>query len=366
MKTALTNLIKFLAFAGVGVTILYLVYQQQEANYLAKCAADGTAEADCSLMDKLIADFRGLNYWWILMVMVTFSLSNLSRAIRWGMLLQPLSHRPRLVNTYATVIIGYLANMFLPRIGEVVRGATLSRYEKIPVEKVMGTIVLDRLMDVLFLLLFVGLAFVLEFDVLRGFLEENLPEDFSWYRFFQSPLFLGLFAVGLLGLGLLYAFRQRVQQSAFYRKITDLLRGFAEGLRTIRQLEKPGLILLHSANVWLMYYLMNYLCFFAFAPTAHLSPGAGQMVLIIGAYGIVLTSPGGKGSYHRLAIQDLALYGIDSDDAFSFANIAYVTIQIVYNFLIGVLCFLLIGWLNRRYVPPVTPQNDSNEALATN
>ncbi len=366
MKTAITNVIKFLAFAGVGVTILYFVYQQQEANYLAKCAADGIAEADCSLMDKLISDFKGLNYWWILMVMVAFTLSNLSRAIRWGMLIKPLSHQPRLVNTYATVIIGYLANMALPRIGEVVRGATLAQYEKIPVEKVMGTIVLDRLMDVLFLLLAVGLAFVLEFDTLLNFLAQNLPEDFTWYGFLQSPIFLGIVAFGVIILGLLYAFRQRAQQSALFRKISNLVKGFAEGLRTIRQLERPWLFLFHSTNVWVMYYLMNYLCFFAFAPTADLSPAAGLMVFVFGAFGIVIPSPGGMGSYHWLAIQALALYGIDSNDAFSFANVAYITIQIVYNVVIGMICFLLIGWVNRNYIPPVAPKSDSNESLATN
>lgn len=340
-----------MAFVGIGVTILYLVYQSQQASYQAKCALDGIPAEDCVLLDKVISDFKSANPWWLLMALLAFTISNISRAIRWGMLLEPLSHKPRLINTFLTVIINYVSNLALPRMGEIIRGATLARYEQVPVEKVMGTIVVDRIMDVIYLILFVGLALLLEFDVILNFFNQNAGDQNSSGGLLQNPVVQGIIAVGLLGLVLLFVFRQQIQQSKFYAKVVNILKGFLEGLQTIRQLDRPWLFIFHSTNIWAMYFIMNYFCILSFAPTADLSPLAGLMVFVFGAFGIVIPSPGGMGTYHWLAIQALALYGIESSDAFSFANIAFFLIQIFYNIVFGLLAFIFIGRVNKGYAP---------------
>ncbi|MCI5080394.1 MAG: flippase-like domain-containing protein, partial [Saprospiraceae bacterium] len=290
-------------------------------------------------------DFRTANYFWILIVLFAFTISNVSRAIRWNMLIRPLGYRPRFINSFLTTVLGYFANLGLPRLGEVVRGGTLARYEKIPMEKVMGTIVVDRVVDVISILVMTSLAFLLEFNTLWEFAQQYVPVD----RLIKViAILVGLGVVGLAGLWLM---RKTLAKTAFYEKFMKILTGFYDGLKTIGQLEKPWLFVLHSINIWVMYYLMTYLCFFAFAPTAGLSPLAGLVVFVFGGWGIVIPSPGGMGTYHFLVQIALGIYGISGDDAFSFANIAFFSIQLGCNVTIGLLALILLPIINRSYEP---------------
>ena len=344
-KKIIVNLLKFVIFLGIGLGILYLVYQNQNTAYQAQCALDGVPASDCSLIHKVMDDFKSANYFWVIIVLIAFTVSNVSRAIRWNMLIAPLGYRPRFINSFLSTVLGYFANLGLPRVGEVVRGGTLSRYEKIPLEKVMGTIVVDRIIDVISILLVTSLAFLLEFESLWRFAQQYIPVDRLW----KIILILGI--LGVSGLGVLWLLRKNLAKTKFYGKFIKILKGFYDGLKTIGQLEKPWLFMFHSINIWLMYYLMTYLCFFAFAPTADLSPLAGLVVFVFGGWGIVIPSPGGMGTYHFLVQIALGIYGIGGDDAFSFANIAFFSIQLGCNVFIGLLALLLLPMLNRSNEP---------------
>lgn len=349
LKKVLTNLLKFSVFLSVGLVILYWVYQKQNAAYQAECDLKGVPLADCSLLQKVLNDFASAEVFWLLMVLFCFTLSNISRAIRWNMLLQQLGYKPRLVNGFLTVILGYFANLGLPRVGEVVRAGSMARYEGIPLEQVMGTVVVDRVIDVMSILLVTALALALEFDTLWGFLQENsnLQENLSN----NSTLLLILAVTGLSGLGLLYALRVKIQRSKIYQKIEGILVGFVEGLQTIRKLDRPGWFILHSVNIWLMYFMMTYVCFFAFAPTAQLAATAALVVFVFGGWGIVIPSPGGMGTYHFLATTALGFYGIAGDDGFSWSNISFFTIQIGCNITVGLLALILLPIINRDRLP---------------
>ncbi|MEL6832026.1 MAG: lysylphosphatidylglycerol synthase transmembrane domain-containing protein [Bacteroidota bacterium] len=357
MKKALTNFLKFLLFLSVGLVILYWVYQKQNAAYQAECELKGIAEADCSLLQKVLTDFASADYFWLLMVLLCFTISNISRAVRWNMLLRQLGFMPRLINGFLTIILGYFANLGLPRVGEVVRAGTMARYEKIPVEKVMGTVVVDRVIDVISILLVTALALALEFDTLWAFLQENnaLGEKLSE----NSTLLIGLALLGVLGLVGLYLMRKRLQQTKLYQKISGILMGFVEGLQTISKLDKPFLFVLHSINIWLMYFLMTYVCFFAFEPTAHLSASIALVVFVFGGWGIVIPSPGGMGTYHFLATTALGFYGIAGDDGFSWSNISFFTIQIGCNISIGILALILLPVINRSTADGSPPDEEA-------
>lgn len=340
---------RFLLFLGVGVGILGLLYRSQNKAYQAECALKGIPAEECELIDKVISDFAGANYWWIGLVLVLFTISNISRAIKWNMLIHPLGYRPRFINSLLAILIGYFANLGLPRLGEVVRAGMLSRYERIGAEKVMGTIVVDRVIDVISIFIVTALALVLEYDTMMQFFAENtgLSEKTGMLRtFFMVATPLGLF---LLVLG--WVFRQRLMQTGLYKKVRNVILGFVEGLRTVGRLEKPWLFILHSINIWLMYYLMTYVCFFAFAPTAELSPIAALAVFTFGSWGIVVPSPGGMGTYHYLVQTALSMYGINGEDSFSFANIAFFSIQLGCNVVLGILALLLMPRINQNYEP---------------
>jgi glycosyltransferase 2 family protein len=362
VNKTLSTFLKFAVFLGVGLTILYLLYTSQDAAYRAQCVIDNIPEEQCSLMQKLIDDFKSTNLFWIGAVLLAFTISNISRAIRWNMLIRPLGYAPRLINSFLVIIVAYFANLGLPRIGEVVRGAMIAQYEKIPVEKAMGTIVTDRIVDVLSLLSVIGLAFILQFDTLWGYLKEQLgngDEADGGGSIFSNPIVMVLLA-GILAIAVLFfALRKKIKESAFFQKIRTILKGFGEGLQSIRKLERPGWFLFHSLNIWLMYFLMTYFCFFSFAPTAHLGPVAGLMVFVFGAFGIVIPTPGGMGSFHFLAMAALALYGINEADAFSFSNILFFSVQIGCNVLLGCAALLLLPIINKHYDPKVPTANKS-------
>lgn len=350
MKKQLINFFKFLLFLGLGLGILYLVYQKQNAAFLEDCALKNISQQDCgSLLQKVFKDFREANYFWILMVLFAFTLSNVSRAIKWQMLLRPLGYNPRFINAFLTTILGYFANLGLPRMGEVVRGATLARYENIPVEKVMGTIVVDRIIDVISILVVTCLAFLLEYEVIWQFVEKevSLSERFGG----SGNLLLGFIGVSAILLLLFYLFRKPLMKTRLMQKILHLAQGFWQGIQTVRSLKNPALFIFHSINIWLMYYTMTYLCFFAFEPTSHLSPMAALVVFVFGGWGIVIPSPGGMGTYHFLAQMALSIYGVSGDDGFSWANISFFSIQLGCNISIGLLAIIILPLINRAYQP---------------
>ncbi len=357
MKKTIVNILKFFLFLGIGLGILFLVYRSQNAAYQEECALKGIPAEDCSLLRKVIVDFQEANYFWVLMVLVAFMFSNVSRAIRWNMLLRPMGYTPRFINALLTTVLGYFANLGLPRLGEVVRGASLSQHEKIPLEKVMGTIVVDRIIDVFSILLVTGLALLLEFDTILQFIDEKA--DFGKLANLGNLMAVAA-VIGLAGMGLIYIFRKPLSKTVLYQKIRNLALGFWEGLQTVRQLDRPWLFLFHSINIWFMYYMMTYLCFFAFGPTAGLPAVAALTVFVFGGWGVVIPSPGGMGTYHFLAQTALMMYGISGEDGFSWANIAFFSIQLGCNVLVGILALIFLPVINRNY----QPQSSKEEPVA--
>ena len=338
-------------FLGVGLTILYFVFQKQQAAYLEECAMNGIAAADCSLINKIIADFKSTNYWWIGAVFLCYILSNISRSLRWQMLIKPLGRKPRFVNVFSAVMIAYFGNLGLPRLGEVMRSVAISKYEVIPLERVIGTVILERLMDVLFLLICIGLCFLIEFDTIMAFLQKGKETD-SGPNYFL--LIAGMGAALFLLIGFL--FRKKIMATALFKKLLNIIKGFGEGILSVRKMDSPLLFWFHSAFIWVMYFFMTYFCFFAFAPTADLAPKIALLAFVVGALAIAVPSPGGMGTYHLFIIQLLAIYGVSETDAFSFANILFFSVQLGINVVVGLAVFLLLPIINKNYHPEPLPE----------
>ena len=349
MNKNLANALKFILFIGVGFGILYLMYRGQQAAYLEQCRLDGTPADQCSLLDKLIADFKSANPFWLVMTLVAFSLSNLSRGLRWNMMLRTLGHTPRLINAFLTINLGYFANLGFPRIGEVVRAATMARYEKISLERVVGTIVVGRTIDVVMLLTITGIALLLGREKLWNKATE-LVDLTDKVDTLQTLAVVGGIAFVLLA-GILWWQRARIISSAVGQRVIGVFRGFAEGLQTALKVKSPALFFLHSINIWVMYILMTYFVILAFSPTAALNLEAALVTFVAGGWGIVIPSPGGMGTYHFLTGEALQLYGITSLDSFSWANISFFTINIGCNVLIGLFGLLALPRINRGYEP---------------
>ena len=355
MNKTLRSILQFLFFLALGVAIITYIYTNLESAYLEDCMQSGNT--DCSFSGKILDDFKKVNVWWIGLVMIMFMLSNWSRATRWIMLIEALGYKVRKANAFFTIMLGYFANMGLPRMGEFIRAGSFARYEKIPVDRVMGTIVTDRLFDVFSLLIIIILALILEFDMFGGFLAENavIPGGAS-----LGPWLIGIVAV--IGLLSIYYHRKLIAllPGTLSEKVQAIVDGVKEGILSVKKLRSPGAFLFHSAFIWLLYYLMTYLCFFSFPPTSHLSMTAGLIVFVFGSLGMVIPTPGGLGSYHYLVMVALGLYGISDTDSFSFAFILYLSIAVLCNVIFGVIALLFLPLHNRHH-----QDNTENGSIVT-
>lgn len=313
--------------------------------HLEQCAQDGIPESECSLIDTLIEDFKSVKVFWIFAVCLVFMISNILRALRWNQLLEPLGYKPKLFNGVGSIMLGYFTNMAIPRIGEVVRAGSLAKYEDIPAEKIFGTIVVDRLLDVISLLIVMGITFLLSFEKIGGYITENSQIS-------GTTLIGVLVALTISGLIGLWVIKKMIidtkSSNAFILKIQKLILGFKDGLLAILKVKNVTLLIVNSIGIWLMYYLMMYFCFFAFEPTSGLSPVAALVAFVFGSLGIVIPSPGGIGTYQWLVSEALVIYGLDLIPAFSFANIMFFTVQIFCNIAFGIFFYLALPFYNRK------------------
>lgn len=321
------------------------MYQSQSRLHLADCLSKGIPAESCSLIDKLVNDFKGVNWFWIVVICGIFMLSNIFRALRWHQLMEPLGFAPRIMNSLGAVVLAYFANLGIPRIGELVRAATISRYEKIPIEKAMGTIVLGRLLDFICLFVVMLLAFIISFDHFVRYFQDNFIYD-PWM------VLVVVITILLLGFTSLIIFNRLLENSTSNNKliikIQKLWVGFKDGLVTIKRVRNIPLLVFYSASIWIMYFLMIYLCFNAYQPTEHLGAEAGLVAFVFGSLGIVFPAPGGMGSYQFMVSQALVIYAINSVDAFTFSNIVFFAIQIFGNVIFGVLFLILLPIYNRK------------------
>ena len=308
---------------------------------------EGTDLDNCSLWDKMLADLSSADFGWIALVILCFMISNLSRALRWNMLLKPLGLDAKLHNTFGSIMIAYFANLTIPRSGEIIRSVMISRYEDVEVEKAMGTIVTDRIIDVLSLLIAIGLAFILSFGKMNAYFKENMDLD-TLEQILSFPALAIVPVIGLSTIYLTYRNWDKLLDTMLGQKIYKIVSGFSDGIKSIKDVENVPVFIFHSVIIWTMYYVMTYLCFLAFTPTSDLGLVAGLTVFVFGSLGIVFPSPGGMGSYHYLVGEALGFYNIGGADAFSFAMIVFISINLFCNIFFGLIFIILLPIIHKK------------------
>jgi uncharacterized protein (TIRG00374 family) len=349
MRQHLAKGVKVGLFFTVGIIILYLVYQRQNVAFQADCALKGIPLPSCSLLNKVVVDISGANYFWVLITMFLFMCTNALRALRWQMMFVALGYRPRLINLFGTIMINYLANLGIPRSGEVIRAGLIAEYEDMPVEKALGTIFTDRIFDVFMLAIVVVLAILFGGSDFVAYLEQNVNIASRLSSILNSPSFFIIFIlVAASTTYMVYSYRDSIKNSALGKKILGLVSGFADGVKSVQKVSSITLFIIYTVGIWVLYYFMMYLAFFTFVPTAHLGPIAGLVVFVFGSLGILIPTPGGMGSYHYLVGEALAMYGINGSDAFSFANIVFFSIQIFVNVIFGIISLIVLPFVNKN------------------
>lgn len=275
----------------------------------------------------------------LLMVVVAY-ISHVLRAERWRMLLRATGNSGTLLNSFLSLMVGYLVNLAIPRGGELSRCYNLLKLEKTPVEVSFGTVVVERIVDVLSLLLVIAIAFVVEWDKLMAFVN-SLGLGTGAQQPFRVPAWAFVGAILVLGLaGLVFAFRKN-------QRLHKILEGFRAGLLSIVHMENKGLFIFYSLAIWILYFLMSYAVILAFDTTRELGTNAVLTLFALGAIAMAAPLPGGTGSYHTIVPLGLVmLYQLPQANAIAFVFIfhAWQTVTMIAG---GVLSLIASYWLVR-------------------
>lgn len=294
---------------------------------------------------KLSEDFSQARYEFIFLSMLMGFLAFVSRGIRWTYLLEPIGYKVNKWHAIHSISMGYFMNMLIPRAGEVARCTTLNQTDKVPVDKLIGTVILERVIDFIMLALLICLTLILEYDNILSFFDVTMGKSEPSEGGLGWKSIVGI--VFMIFLVTLYLMRGKLRKHPFYKKIKEFWAGLVEGLKSISKLEHKWFFIGHTLFIWAMYFLMSYVVVFALDSTKHIDPSAGLFVMIVGAFGIIAPSPGGIGSYHYLAMIGMGVIGIANDDALSFATLVH-TGQTVMTLIAGAVAIVIVYKIRRK------------------
>lgn len=290
-KKVLLDILKYVIFFGIGMLLFFWVYKGQNVK-------------------QIWGRLSEFDYTWIGFSFIAFLGSILFRALRWNMLIGSIGYKPRIINTFLSVLVMYLANTAVTRMGEVARCGILKKYEKVPFTAQLGTVMIERVVDVLFLAVLLALVFFFNWDILSTLLIPDPNAAPGKFAILQSPLFwilIGLMVVAALSVFLL---RKKLMRIPIVIKLLSYVEKFVDGLKSVLKLRQPVLFIIYTVALYGCYFLNTLFILKAFGPTAALSPMVSVSVLAMGSVGMVVPVPSGFGPYDWFALHTLMLYGV--------------------------------------------------------
>jgi uncharacterized protein (TIRG00374 family) len=277
---------------------------------------------------------RHARYWLIIPVFIILILSHLIRALRWKLLIGSLGFRTKTENAFFAVMIGYLTNMAVPRLGEILKCTVLAKYEKVPADKLIGTIILERVIDTLTLLLI--------FLVNAFFHSPHEPAKKKISGFLIAAIFIAAVALGL-ALWMLIKKKTINDVAGLFRQVG---KSVWQGVSAIQHLKKRGLFLLYTVALWSCYFFSTYIGFYAFRETQQYGIAETFALLAAGSIGVIVT-PGGIGAYALLVKKTMELYGLEAGIALAFGWILWL-VQTFVILLGGIFSFAAIPYFNKK------------------
>jgi len=281
-------------------------------------------------------------------VLLLLLLSHWIRALRWKMLIEPLGYKPGNLNTFFGVMVGYFVNLGAPRLGEIIKCTVLARYEKVPADKLVGTIVAERALDLACLLLVSTITLILEFETI-GTLAMNTLEPLyrsksGQFSFTKILLIAAIFVVIIVLFRILFS---RFLHINFIQRLKVILAGVWHGLTSIRLVKNKLLFLVYTATIWILYLTSTWLGFQVLPETSHLGIAAGFSVLVMGSVGMIL-SPGGIGAYPWMIQQTIQLYGVAAEPYGQALGWLLWLGQFIIIIVFGTMSIILLPVLNKK------------------
>jgi hypothetical protein len=334
LRKGILQTVKFIAFLAVGVVLLMLAFSN--VNF-----------------SRLGADLKEADYSWLLLSILFGFIAYVSRARRWILLINPLGYKPTLKNSFYALMTGYLANLALPRIGEITRCVALGKKEKIPVDQLIGTVVVERTIDFISLLTIMIFLIFTSGDQIGIFLRESIlvPIQQKIFSVFGSTwiLWMVLLILMFAGFFLLVRYKKRLRKIRFFSKMFDLARGIINGLKTITNLKRKWEFIFLTVFIWINYALMTWVVVFSIESTSHLTFGDSIFLLVIG--GLAMSAPvqSGLGAFHYIISRGLLIVkGIPLEEGLVYALLTHES-QLIFVAIVGTISFFMVF---KKHEPP--------------
>ncbi len=330
MRKRIFSLLQYVLFLGAG---FFLVWWQLKS----MTAAEKT---------EFYNAFSSANYWLLIPVIIMSLLSHLSRSMRWKLMMEPLQYNPSLKNVFAVTMVGYLANSAIPRLGEVLKCSLLARYEKLKIDNLFGTILVERTFDFVCYLIFIAITIIMQIDRIGNYVSSKLSV------ITQSeglPVWAKLLLIILFIFALIYVLRflaKKFPHNRIIAKVNGFIKGISDGFKTIKNLKKRKQFIAHTFFIWAMYLLQMYIGFFAMEGTSHLDIKAAFAVLALATLAMIAT-PGGIGSFPIFVMETLLIYSVAAPLGKAFgwllwgANTAIVIVA-------GIIALLVLPYINKH------------------
>ncbi len=303
------------------------------------------------MSDKDYADFitslQTANYYLLIPVFFILSAAHLTRALRWRILMGSMGYKPKLSNTFCAVMIGYLANFAVPRLGEVLKCTILGKYEKVPPDKLVGTILVERAIDLLSFFIVIIISLLTQAKIVGAYAKEALDKYVLSQSLQMAVIKIAVLLFVVVGLFLLlkYIFK-KYHHIVFVQKIRGIVKGVAEGLMSVKNLKNKWLFILYSVIIWVCYVGGTYIGFWAIKETANLPVLAAFPVLVFGTVATIIM-PGGIGLYPILVMEAMKLYDIPEIFGKSNGWLQW-SAQFIITLVVGFICIIILPYLNKK------------------
>lgn len=331
MNKKTKSIVQFIVLLSIGIVLVWLSFKSVWTE-----------------KDRILESFKSANYFWIFISMLISFFSHFLRAYRWNYLLKPTGHSLNIGNSLGSVLVGYFANYGLPRMGEITRCTLVTKYNKVPFEIALGTVITERIVDMFLLIIIFFLTLFAQFRQLKDLTAEYIYQPMlnKFGNFSSNPAKLAILIGALvIVIGGFYFFRKKFS-NVFKGKFGNIIKGFAKGLSSVKDVEGKFQFILLSMAIWVSYFYGLYVCFFAFEGTSHLGQSECLVLLLFGTIGVIFT-PGGLGVYPAL-ISSLLIYTyhVDQVTAFAFPWMTW-TSQFVLIVVSGLISLLVLPIINK-------------------
>ena len=290
-------------------------------------------------INDVVNYIKDANYLWVFASVSIGLMSHLSRAYRWKFTLEPLGYKPKFLNSFMAVMIAYFANLGIPRSGEILRATTLTTYEGVPFEKAFGTIIAERIADLIMSFVFIIIALVFHYNMIINVLK-TIIQNINSYNFVVITL------VGITLLIILIWLILKNPNNTILTKIKNFFFGLKDGVLSIVTMEKKWPFIFHTMFIWTSYFFMFYVIFFSVSETINTPPSIAIAPFITGSFTMAATN-GGLGSFPLVIQETLNLFDISNQSGLAIGWIMWGS-QTLLNIVIGLLSFFYLPIFNRK------------------